>query len=183
MMQRAAAWILSCKGRPIPQSPEWNHDTTLEAWPWVEGTHSWIEPTAIHLLALKASGYGGHARSRDAVRLLCDRAMRTGGWNYGNPDIRGALLPAQVQPTGLALAALAGEDRATREVEMAVAYLRKTLSPRVTTESLCYAIVGLAAHGQRVTQSSAWLESAARRTFEQGGSPYRLALLALAASA
>jgi hypothetical protein len=183
MVQRAAEWILSCKGRPIPQSPECSHDTTLEAWPWVEGTHSWIEPTAIHLLALKASGYGGHACSRDAVRLLCDRAARAGGWNYGNPELSGVPLPAQVQPTGLALAALAGESGAKREVELAVAYLRRTLSPRVTTASLCYAILGLAAHGQRSPQFSTWLESAARRTLGEDAAPYRLALLALAASA
>ncbi len=183
MIRRAAQWILSFKGRPILQSPELNHDTTLEAWPWVEGTHSWVEPTAIHLLALKASGYGQHARSRDAVRLLCDRAVRTGGWNYGNPEVFGTRLPPHVQPTGLVLAALAGEDSAKREIELAVACLRKALSPDVTTASLCYALIGLAAHGQPVPQSSAWLERAARRTLEERAAPYLLALLALAASA
>jgi hypothetical protein len=183
MICRAAAWILSLKGRPVPPSPEIRHDTTLEAWPWVEGTHSWVEPTAVNLLALKASGYAQHVRSRDAVRLLRDRAVRTGGWNYGNPEIFGTSQSPHVQPTGLALAALAGEDSAAREIDSAVAYLRRTLSPDVATASLCYALIGLAAHGHEVREAPAWLECAARRTLRQGAAPYPSALLALAASA
>jgi len=182
MIQRAADWVLSFRGRPIPRSPELGHDTTLEAWPWVEGTHSWVEPTSINLLALNASGYPRHVRSRDAVRLLCDRAVRSGGWNYGNREVFGTSLLPHVQPTGLALAALAGEESAVRQTASAIQYLRTTLSPDVATASLCYALIGLAAHGQEPREAPAWLEGAAGRTLGQGGAPYPLALLALAAS-
>ena len=39
----------SWKGQAAPRSPEFAHDTTLQGWSWVEGTHSWVEPTAINL--------------------------------------------------------------------------------------------------------------------------------------
>ncbi len=181
MIERAATWILSFQGCPSPPSPEVRHDTTLLAWPWVEGTHSWVEPTSINLLALKACNYSEHSRARDAVRLLRDRALQTGGWNYGNREIFGTCLCPHIQPTGLALAALAGEESAAREIELAVALLRRSLSPETATASLCYALIGLAAQGEEAPQSDAWLEKAAQRTFEDGAAPYLLALLALAA--
>lgn len=181
-IDRAAAWLLAFKGRPVPPSPEIGHDTTLQAWPWVEGTHSWVEPTAINLLALKASGMDRHARSRDAVRLLCDRAVPAGGWNYGSREVLGRAVAPHVQPTGLALAALAGEESAAPQIASGIAYLNRSLSAEVTTASLCYALIGLSSHGQEPRDAPAWLEAAARRTLEQGGAPYPLSLLALAAS-
>jgi len=180
MIRRAAAWLLSFKGRSMPRSPEIGHDTTIEAWPWVEGTHPWVEPTAINLLALKASGFAQHVRSRDAVRMLCDRPVPGGGWNYGSREVFGVPLRPHVQPTGLALAALAGEESAVGQIASATDYLRKTLTADVATASLCYALIGLAAHGQGPRDAPAWLEAAAQRTLGQGGPPYQLALLGLA---
>jgi hypothetical protein len=181
MIQRAAVWILSHKGRPGPQSSALGHDTSLEAWSWVDGTHSWVEPTAINLLALKACGYAESDRSREAVRLLCDRAVPAGGWNYGNREVFGTPLRPHLQPTGLALSALVGEPSAAREIAAATAYLRAGLSAKVATASLCYGLIGLAAQGQEPQGAAMWLESAARRTLQQGAAPYQLALLALAA--
>ncbi len=181
-IDRAAAWLLAFKGRPVPPSPQIGHDTTLQAWPWVDGTHSWVEPTAINLLALKASGMGRHARSRDAVRLLCDRAVPAGGWNYGSREVLGRAVAPPVQPTGLALAALAGEESAAPQIASGIAHLNRSLSSEVTTASLCYALIGLSSHGREPRDAPVWLEAAARRTLEQGGAPYPLSLLALAAS-
>jgi hypothetical protein len=181
MIRRAAAWLLSHKGEVIPPSAALGHDTTLRAWPWVEGTHSWVEPTAINLLALKACGYRAGDRCREAVRLLCDRAVASGGWNYGNREVLGGALRPHLEPTGLALAALAGEASASGEVAAARAYLRAGLGHKVATASLCYGLIGLAAHGEEPAGAAEWLASAAGRTLAQGASPHRLALLALAA--
>ena len=180
-IRRAADWLLKTKGLPSPRSPLIGHDTTIEAWSWVEGTHSWVEPTAIGLMAMKACGNADQPRSRDAVRMLCDRAVASGGWNYGNRMVLGAELEAHVQPTGLALAALAGEASASSVVAPAINYLRSALSANVASASLSYALIGLAAHGQSPAQSQRWLEIAASRTLEQGAPPYQLALLSLAA--
>jgi hypothetical protein len=182
MIRRATSWVLSHKGTPAPQSGDIGHDTTLCAWSWVDGTHSWVEPTAINLLALKACGHAKSDRCREAVHLLCNRAVPSGGWNYGNRETYGVPLRPHLQPTGLALSALAGEASAAREVAAATAYLHSSLNAKVATASLCYGLIGLAAHGEEPQGAARWLESAARRTLQQGVPPYQLALLALAAT-
>lgn len=178
---RAVQWILAAKGRALPQSPLLGHDMSLVGWPWAEGTASWVEPTAIQLLALKAAGLQSHQRSREAVRLLRDRAVPSGGWNCGNRVVFGTPLRAHVQPTGLALAALVGQTSAEAEVCQAIGYLRKVLSPSTTTASLSFALIGLAGHGQRPRGADAWLAAACGRSLRDGAGPYALALAALAA--
>ena len=85
------------------------HDPTLIGWPWVADTHSWLEPTALAILALRREGRGDHPRVREGVRLIADRAIVDGGWNYGNKAAFGHALRPQPAPTGLALLALAPE--------------------------------------------------------------------------
>src|SRR5579864_7727322 len=46
-LDRAVRWMLQTRGEALPRTPELGHDTTLVGWPWVEDTHSWVEPTAI----------------------------------------------------------------------------------------------------------------------------------------
>ncbi len=178
--QKAVAWILSFRGRSLPRSSSLQHDTALCGWPWVESTHSWVEPTAINLMALKKSGKAGHPRSQAAVELLLDRMLPSGGWNYGNTKVLGNTLRPQVQPTGLALAALHGEQSAAEHVQRSVDYLDRVLCEETTTASLCYALIGAAAHGHRPAAADRWLEAAWRRTLEHGASPYLLALTVLA---
>src|SRR5436305_465287 len=48
----AIAWILQTKGEALPRNEATGHDTTLIGWPWIEETHSWVEPTALQVLAL-----------------------------------------------------------------------------------------------------------------------------------
>ena len=152
--RRAAGWLLTVRGRPIGPSdvmeegrPVYGHDTTLQGWPWVEGTHSWVEPTAISLLALRSAGRAGHPHCREAVKLLLDRQLPAGGWNFGNTTVFGHVLRPQVQPTGLALAALAGEADIRPKVQGSLDFSRTTLSRRTTAASLGYALMGLAGHG------------------------------------
>ena len=152
--RRALAWSLSTSGRPLGNAGDQEqllvgHDTTLQGWPWVVGTHSWVEPTAINVLALRSAGQAGHPRCREAVKLLLDRQLPEGGWNYGNTTVLGHVLRPQVQPAGLALAALAGEGNVGSKVQVSLDYLGHALSQRTTTASLCYALLGLAGHGQR----------------------------------
>ena len=177
---RAIAWILATKGRALGQSPLLGHDMSLQAWAWADGSASWVEPTAIQLLALKTAGYGPHARCREAVRLLRDRAIPSGGWNCGNKTVFGTALRPQVQSTGLALAALAGEPDAGPEVRRAIDYLHKTLSPSTTLVSLAYALIGLTCHGERTKEADSWLASATERSLREEVRPCAWALAALA---
>jgi hypothetical protein len=180
---QAIAWMLRVAGRPIEYDAKHGdsegHDTLLCGWPWVESTHSWVEPTAINLLAMQSSGQAEHTRAREAVRMLLDRQLPAGGWNYGNTVVLGNTLRPHVQPTGMALWAL--QDEANVDVTPSIDFLRRTLSAETTSASLAYALMGLAAHGATPADANAWLAAAARRTLAADASPYKLALLLLAA--
>ncbi len=178
---KAIAWILQTKGEALPRSAATGHDTTLIGWPWVEETHSWIEPTSMHVLALKATGHRDHPRTREAVRLLIDRLLADGGCNYGNTVVMGQELRPHLQPTGLAIMALAGESDRDGRIARSLDYLTRELTPRTAAASLAYGLLGLAAHGRLPQDSQAWLEIAYRRTVASEPAPYRFALLALAA--
>jgi hypothetical protein len=156
------------------------HNTLLRGWPWVDTTHSWVEPTSISVLALKAAGLGSGPRVREAVRLLVDRMLPRGGWNQGNPVILGNVLRPHVQPTGLALAALYGERFGRKAIAHSLDYLSRAVSPRTATASLCYALLGAAAHGWTSPRADRYLTAAAERTLQGDGSPYKLALIGLA---
>ena len=88
----------------------------------------------------------------------------------------------QVEPTGLALLALAGEEVADPRVGRSVDYLDRTLSARTPTSSLGYGLMGLSAWADPPAESGAWLEAAYRRAAGSGGPrTVHLALLCLAA--
>ena len=184
-IRRAVRWILSTQAEAgtIEQSSFFGHDASLEAWSWVEETHSWIEPTSINLTALKAADRHDHPRCREAVRLIVDRMLPDGGWNYGNTVVLGNTLRPHIQPTGLALLALNGEPEVADRLAPSIEYLQKELGERVATASLCYGLMGLTAHGYRPARADRWLETAFRRTLERDASGYKLALVVLAASA
>lgn len=186
--QRAIAWLLKARAVAMPRSANMEddrqvlgHDITLHGWPWAQGTHSWVEPTAINLLALRGAGKTDHPFYHEAVKMLLNRQLPAGGWNFGNTTVLGHMLRPQVQPTGLALAALAGQPRIRDAIQPSVDYLRQSLSRRTTAASLAYALIGLAVHELRAPNTEDLLASAYERTLENGGSPYSTALLVLAA--
>ncbi|HWA97680.1 MAG TPA: hypothetical protein VG713_04285, partial [Pirellulales bacterium] len=178
---RAIQWIDEVGGKPSPRTADLGHDTTLVGWPWVEGTHSWLEPTAFCILALKAAGQGAHPRVREGVRLLLDRLLPAGGANYGNTYVLGQLLRPHLEPTGMALAALGGEEDTNGRIAKTRSYAAGALKSSTTAASLGYALIGLAAHGDHPPQRDRWLADAAERTGHVVGSQPRRALLALAA--
>jgi hypothetical protein len=177
----ALAWIESVAGNALPPNGDFGHDTTLVAWPWVRGTHSWIEPTALSILALKAAGREEQPRTRMAVRFLLDRQLPGGGCNFGNTSLYGQLTRPQVQPTGLALLGLAGESTGRARIESSLRYLEQQVGRKTTTVSLSWALLGLAAHGRIPAEAAAWLEAACRRTEQHNPSPHKYALIAHAA--
>ena len=173
-------WLLRSAGRSEPRVSWMGHDSTLVGWPWVDGTHSWLEPTAWGLLALRASGQGDHPRAREAARLLLDRRLPDGGWNYGNTQVLGRDLRPQVAPTGLALLALLGEPEAQGRLTASLDYLHAAIARRCAPISLALAVLGLAAQGQPPADALARLaEASEHERLGQARSP-QLALLALA---
>ncbi len=117
------------------------HDTMIPGWPWIAQTHPWVEPTAYVLMALRASGCLVHARTNDATRLLLDRQLPSGGWNYGNTFTFQKEMRPMPECTGVALAALEGlTPRAN--VAKSIAYLKSQLPSLNTPMSLAWTIMG-----------------------------------------
>lgn len=177
----AVQWILVAHGETSPRSREYGHDTEVPGWSFAEGTSCWIEPTALHVAALKAVGQSQHARTRDGVRLIVDRLLPSGGCNYGNTVVLGQTLRPHVQPTGVALLALAGEQDAAGRIGRSVEWLRRTIGRETTPASLGWAVLGVRAHGSLPGECDDWLAAASERVKRAGSSPHKLALLALAA--
>jgi hypothetical protein len=108
--------LLSVKGLRFDPSPVVRQDNALQAWSWVDGTLSWVEPTAYALLALKRARTRGVPMPQSigerldvGERMLSDRACTGGGWNYGNAQV----FDKQLLPHGptTALALLSMQDR------------------------------------------------------------------------
>jgi hypothetical protein len=181
---RAAAWLLRHKGKPIPREDDPDrivgHDTTLIGWPWVDGTHSWLEPTALAILALGTEGFDDHPRVREGLNLIRDRAIPDGGWNYGNKSAFGRPLRPQPGPTGLALLALAAGTSRSEVVDRAIRYLEATLPGVRAAGSLGWGLLGLRAWGREPSDAAGWLaESHAQAVGRPDAAP-RLAHLLLA---
>jgi hypothetical protein len=179
---KAVEWTLQEHGKAEEQRSYIGHDTTLVGWSWAADTHSWVEPTAMFVLALKAVGLSQNPRTREAERLLVDRLLPNGGCNYGNTIVLGQELLPHVQPTGIAMMALAGEPIEDPRIELSLQFLQRQLSADTTTASLCYGLLGLAAHDRAPAERLRWLESAYQRAIEQDVGPYKLALIALASA-
>src|SRR5262245_30597032 len=64
--EHAAAWLIAHRGERLNTEKSHRavvgHDGRLVGWPWVEGTHSWLEPTAMAILALNQMRLGDHPR-------------------------------------------------------------------------------------------------------------------------
>ena len=144
--QRAVRFLLETTGFHFPRESDapLAHDSLLKGWPWVGDTHSWVEPTAMAMMALRATGYGHHDRVREAVHMLLNRQLPHGGWNYGNTRVFGKELHPMPESTGAALTGLAGiVDR--EAVLPSLTYLRNEVARLRTPISLGWSLIGLAA--------------------------------------
>lgn len=182
---RARDFLLTANGQhwSRPAGYPCAHDTAIPGWPWTTETHSWVEPTALALLALAVTGQSDHPRCHEGRRLLLDRQLPKGGWNYGNPVFYGDELPPQVHNTGLALAALANHAPRTA-VAASLAYLHQELPRLQAPLSLAWGLLGLAAWEPPHPQASRWLRASLQLAARHGGyATTDLALLSLAANA
>jgi hypothetical protein len=180
--KRAVDWLLASKGGVLARQPYMGHDPTLVGWPWVLGTHSWVEPTALAVLALKAAGEGNHPRAQEAVRLLCDRLLPDGGCNYGNTIVLGQTLRPHIQPTALTLLALFGERDNDGRIAKSVDWLCTAVDAQTAAASMAYGVWALAHYGRFPANANQWLAGAASRHTTRS-SPHRMALVLLASAA
>ena len=142
----AIKFLLKSTGAHWPKQKDspLSHDTSVQGWAWIENTHSWVEPTSMSILALKACGYFQDSRVLEAKRLLMDRQLESGGWNYGNTRVFGAFLRPGPVCTGHALCALAGLTE-FKHVKLSFEYLSRKIKFLKTPLALSWAVYGLTA--------------------------------------
>jgi hypothetical protein len=167
----------------------------LIGWPWVEGTFSWVEPTSLALLGLRAaarvapniarsSGFADRVRS--AERMLVDRVVPGGGWNYGNTRVLGQDLSPYPDTTAWALLALRGVrdvEGVDRAVTTGLDRLVALIAENRSSLARSLAALALRAHGR---DDAAWRAAIAERVVTAPPRETRtraLALLALAGPA
>jgi hypothetical protein len=183
---RAGAWLLGLQGQSIPRdgftTQVIGHDPMVRGWPWVENTHSWVEPTALVTLSLCREGLNRHARVTAGIHLLLNRSLESGGWNYGNPAVLGRALRAQPGPSGLALLALKAHGEDTPECHRGIDYLRRALKDVRAGTSLGWGVLALRAWDACPPEAAAWLGESHHRYGARADGVVSLALLLLAAS-
>lgn len=132
------------------------HDTSIPGWSWTEDTHSWVVPTSLTMMALTASGLESDNRVTAGERLLLDRQLPGGGWNYGNVSVFGQVLRPFPETTGMALNALSG--RVSPEmVGLSLEYLEAEISRLRTPRSLGWALLGLKAWDRTPLDYHEWI--------------------------
>jgi hypothetical protein len=143
-VQKAVAFLINNTGLHSTKTKDsvTEHDTEIKGWPWVENTHSWVEPTSMAVLALRSSGQGEHPRVLEAVRMLLDRQLPSGGWNVGNTVVFGKELLPVPELTGHALTALNSFTN-TRIVQKSLDYLNKIIQDLRTPLALAWGLFGL----------------------------------------
>lgn len=117
---RGAAWLQQVQSLPASEDAIQQAgavleiDPTLQGWPWWPGEASWIEPTALALLALSTVSTHSIDRARrdESIQYLLDRRCRPGGWNVGNPVMFSQSLPPRACPTAWVMLALAQHNHA-----------------------------------------------------------------------
>lgn len=136
------------RGLTLEPSEINRQDNGIQGWSWIDGTFSWVEPTAWGLLALErwraAGGRPDETRVTDARRLLADRCCLSGGWNYGNSNMLGKELRPYVPNTAVALLALHGQD--TDVVRRSLTWLDGAASGETSGVALALASLALRAY-------------------------------------
>jgi hypothetical protein len=177
--------LLAAKGVALPDTADIRQNNQLQAWSWIDGTFSWVEPTALCLLALKKTGRSGPAvaaRVEEAEAVLFDRVCDVGGWNYGNAQVLSQNLRPYVPTTALALLAL--QDRCSHPaVQRSLDWLAAHATSEPAAMALSLAGLCLEAFGRPADASRALLvEQKARTGFLGSIHLTSMALVALSAS-
>jgi hypothetical protein len=154
----ALKFLLRSTGKHMPKQIDspFAHDTSIKGWPWIENTHSWVEPTSLAVLALRVCDYGKHERVQEAVRMILDRQLPCGGWNYGNTLVFGKHLMPSPECTGHALCALIGYTEPD-VVKSSIDYLNREVSRIRTPLALSWSIFGLTAWSHSPSEAQKWV--------------------------
>jgi len=156
-------------------------DPTLRGWPWLPNQASWVEPTALAVLALaKVPATTPIAvRLDEAVRYLKDRRCTKGGWNVGSPVMLGASLPPRAEPTAWVMLALAPLAR-DAIVPQDLTALRSCMQHDGGTQALAWGLLALRVLGEDDEAGAARLAALQASDGGWNGNPYHTAVAMMA---
>ena len=156
VVARAFAWLLPLRGLESHWLWRWKFrffdkqvqfDPMKSGWPWIEGTVSWVAPTALSILAFRSWRRESDRVAR-AVDMLLDRACPGGGWNAGNSVVFGVEISPHPDFTAMALLALRGLSQTDQPlVRSSLDYLASRLEDSQSMYSLAWAVMALSAYG------------------------------------
>lgn len=156
-------------------------DSTLRGWPWQPGDAAWVHPTALSILALVAAGMRDHARVREGVEYLFDRAVSAGGWNIGNPWMIDKPIPSTIQDTAIVLRAIKAVGADDKNlIPQAILGLRDALSRAKTPSDLAWGIYALRDWGVEIKDWVAQLNSLQSADGSWNNNPFISAIALLA---
>ena len=143
--------LIHARGATFRQTAALAQDNSIQAWSWVDGTASWVEPTAWCLLLLKrvrsqSPSQEAAERIRIGEQFLFDRVCHEGGWNYGNPEVYGQKLWPYVPTTAVALLAMQ-DHRAHPVVKQSLQQLQKDVASERSVVAVALTIVCLRTYG------------------------------------
>lgn len=119
-MKKAVEWLLENRTEKyspearfallIWKGPEYDYN---RGWPWTPATFDWVEPTAYSLVALRNTQLEEKIKRvvEFAESYLIKVSCPTGGWNCGDRNPLGTVIPADVQFSVLALLALRSKEK------------------------------------------------------------------------
>jgi hypothetical protein len=156
-------------------------DAALRGWPWLPGEATWVEPTALAMMALGAVPRTSeiNARLDESARYLSDRRCRGGGWNVGNPVMFSQALPPRACPTAWALLALADVDRDAIRGEDLEA-LRSDMESDGGALALGWGLLALRTLGQGDADTPERLAALQGADGSWNGNPYHTAIAGIA---
>jgi hypothetical protein len=139
-------WKLFARMRVTELNPD------LKGWPWIPGAFSWVEPTALGLIALKKLRPArGNAKAAGRIQqgelMIYDRMCEGGGWNYGNSKTLGEALQPFPDTTALALLALS-DHRERPANQQSLEALQRTMRGVQSGLALALAILCLDVYGR-----------------------------------
>lgn len=167
---RAVHFLLNSSGKHWKKKPNsvLAHNPSLRGWAWIDNTHSWVETTALAIIALHNAGYETHPRLHEATNMLLDRQLSQGGWNYGNTKVFGSELRPSPEDTGAALSALIGRV-ARSDIAHSLDYLIAECPRLRTPIALGWSLLGLNAWEQTPSSAPEWIQETLSRSDRFGG--------------
>lgn len=146
---REGHWLWRWKFRWFDRQVKF--DCSKYGWPWIDGTVSWVAPTALAVVAHRVWSCRS-PRVERGMSMLLDRACSSGGWNAGNSEAFGVTLTAHPDFTAMGLIALrACGVRINPIVRSAEDYLSTRLAASEATYSLAWALLALRNNSQVVS--------------------------------